>query len=692
MAGWADPRCRCDGRRRPIPRSSDGGQSSRPSSRSGRRRAPGPARSCSSAASRAPASPGCWPRSAPHCTARERPCCSAARWRSTGRRTSPSSRWWRRCSRAWRPTGTTASPGQGPTRDPGRPGHSRRSGPVRSASTAASCTTPRWSPAGRWRSTGPSSSRSRTCTGPVRARSCCCTSLVEQHRRPPDAACSARIARRRRTARDALVQTIASLYRHDDVRRMDLPALDTEDIADYLVAEARIPRSRARLSATLLRDQTGGNPFFLRELWRDVSAGGGLEVLRSASFRAPASVRDTIEQRLNRSGRAAAADGGARGGHRGRVRSRPRCWPPPSGRDDTTLTALDTALAAGIVEPSGDGGADGIEPVSFRFPHALARAAVLDLMPRSRRAHEHRRVGEIVEQQGEPDADGRPARQVQRLAYHFANAPGLGCEPKAVRYLIQAARFADASLAHEDAATWFTRAGALTEDPEERSGLLLAAARSHLLGGDFAAGPRAGRAGRHVREYPRPGARGGRARGRVVAAGPAGAPVGRAAQRGAATRAARRRRPALHPGARQPRTGSRVHRRRDRAPPPSVTARSTSLAPAGTTACSRTRCRPACGTDSTRRTRPASWPGPPSSRTSPCPVTSWASSDPPPTSAASPPTCGANRTGWTAPTTTCCTPRARPGRASSTTWRVACATAPSSGGPISRPRNAPPRP
>ena len=92
----------------------------------------------------------------------------------------------------------------------------------------------------------------------------------------------------------SLVHTIAHLHRLDGVRRLDLSGLDSEDIAQFLVREAGVTAHRARGWATILRDQTGGNPFFLRELWRDLSARGGPAAMRERSFQAPASVRDAM--------------------------------------------------------------------------------------------------------------------------------------------------------------------------------------------------------------------------------------------------------------------------------------------------------------------------------------------------------------------------------------------------------------
>ena len=46
-----------------------------------------------------------------------------------------------------------------------------------------------------------------------------------------------------------------------------------------------------------MRDRTGGNPFFLRELWADLERRGGVSALRGAQ-RVPGSIGDTLAARL----------------------------------------------------------------------------------------------------------------------------------------------------------------------------------------------------------------------------------------------------------------------------------------------------------------------------------------------------------------------------------------------------------
>jgi DNA-binding CsgD family transcriptional regulator len=274
---------------------------------------------------------------------------------------------------------------------------------------------------------------------------------------------------------DELTYAIADLYRLDGVRRIDLPGLSAEEVAQYLVAEGGLPVRRAREYATVLRDQTGGNPFFLREMWRDIAARGGAAQVRRSAPLAPASIRDTLQRRLSRLAlperevletAAVLGDGGA-----------VRILVAACGGDPgETLSALDTAARFGLVD------AEELTTGRVAFPHTLTRQAVLDLVSPSRRALLHARVGDVLQSSG----DGSP-QVVRQLAYHFARASALGYGGKAAEYLALSAREAERSLAFEDAAAWYVRAAELLDGPEpEREELRFAAARSCFRAGDTA--------------------------------------------------------------------------------------------------------------------------------------------------------------------------------------------------------------
>ena len=271
----------------------------------------------------------------------------------------------------------------------------------------------------------------------------------------------------------SLGEAITGLHRLDGVRRLDLPPLTADDIAEYLARQSPAPDRQVRRAAALLRDQTGGNPFFLRELWRDLAGRGGLSGLRSGVLAAPQSVKDALEHRLRRLSaehqdviELAAVIGEELDSAELVAMSRH----PPG----TVLAALDAAADLGIIEQAA--GADGC----FRFPHAIARQVLLDRLSPSGLTIAHSRIAEELESNF-PAAE----RRVQRLAHHFASARALGYVEQAVRYLVQAAEIADRSRAHVDAAGLYQRAASAATLPQQRDDLRLQAARCYLHAADF---------------------------------------------------------------------------------------------------------------------------------------------------------------------------------------------------------------
>ena len=132
--------------------------------------------------------------------------------------------------------------------------------------------------------------------------------------------------------------------------------------------EAGVPLHRARGPAAALRDLTGGNPFFLRELWRDVSARGGPRRAGQVAVRVPAVGAGRAREPAAAACRAAAPDAGAGGGRR---RAGRRCDGAVAASDwsrDTTL--------AGAGRRAWRGACCRRAPARYRFPHALARQAV----------------------------------------------------------------------------------------------------------------------------------------------------------------------------------------------------------------------------------------------------------------------------------------------------------------------------
>lgn len=283
------------------------------------------------------------------------------------------------------------------------------------------------------------------------------------------------LAAHRTTAPDgseALLQEIAHLYRLEGVRRLDLPPLDTEDVAEFLRRDGGVPAHRSWPAAVILRDRTGGNPFFLREVWRDLAGRGGASAVGADTTSAPDVVRDAVSRRL--SGLTdAQRDVVALASVSGEVVDVGLVQ--EAAGDADVHEVVDLLVDMGLLEelPQRSGG--------VRFVHALARQSVLDLLAPSVRAHHHERLALTLRARA-----GEDPGQVERLAHHFAEAAVLGRHTvTAVRYLVAAAELADRRLAHQEAAERFEWAARLGEDVGTSELLLLRAARSRMLACDF---------------------------------------------------------------------------------------------------------------------------------------------------------------------------------------------------------------
>jgi DNA-binding CsgD family transcriptional regulator len=271
---------------------------------------------------------------------------------------------------------------------------------------------------------------------------------------------------------DEVAARLAELHRLEGVRRLDLSGLDTEAIAEFLSLRAGLPLSEARAPAALLRDRTGGNPFFLRELWADLERRGGVAALRTA-HRVPSSLSDTLTARL--SGLSAEVRAVIElAAVLGSTFDLATLVAASQTDQAATLAALDVATAHGLVE------ADRAAADRYSFVHALVRQAVLDGMPPSRRMLVHARAAEAL------DRPSPHASVVPRLAHHYLASHVLGFHDRALRYSRDAGRLAERSLAFEDAAVWFERAAQLPEcDSAERAELLLAAAGDYVRASHF---------------------------------------------------------------------------------------------------------------------------------------------------------------------------------------------------------------
>jgi DNA-binding CsgD family transcriptional regulator len=281
--------------------------------------------------------------------------------------------------------------------------------------------------------------------------------------------CTHRAARHDQS--DSLVTAMADLYRLPGVHRLDLEAFDAADVADYVSAECRLPAPQARELAGALHAQTGGNPFFLQAVCRDIRESVD-PMIMGAKLHVPVTVRDSYESRL------AELDDRDRqvieiAGVLGERFTMPTLVSVSSWSRSSTLHALEESVELGLLEAVPG-------TTEHRFPHALARQAILDLIPSVRLAREHAMLAERLI----PLSGGTPT-EIQRLAYHHYRAQGLVDPVSASKYILAAAQLAASAFAYEEAATHYGQLAELADDAPRRQEFELLAARAHNAAGDF---------------------------------------------------------------------------------------------------------------------------------------------------------------------------------------------------------------
>lgn len=269
---------------------------------------------------------------------------------------------------------------------------------------------------------------------------------------------------------DALTEVLAALSQLDRVQRIELAPFTGEEITDYVVVCAGLTRAGAREAAEVLGDLTGGNPFLLRAMWRRV-----VEAERRGDQRVielPDSVGDPVLSRLAtlEPAQREVLQLAAVLGHEVDLSE---VIGLSAASVDVTLGAMDAAVRLGLIEPPRTAGD------RYRFPHAIARQAVVDAMPNSVLLRTHARIAQGLES----DFAAAP-RLVQRLAHHYEAARALGFGDRAVTYLSRAAELAEGRFAYEDAGRLNERAASIATDGEERAELLIRAAADWDLAAD----------------------------------------------------------------------------------------------------------------------------------------------------------------------------------------------------------------
>ncbi|MGH9274317.1 MAG: BTAD domain-containing putative transcriptional regulator, partial [Acidimicrobiales bacterium] len=288
------------------------------------------------------------------------------------------------------------------------------------------------------------------------------------------------------TASHPLTEVLADLRREHAVERMLLRGLDEAEIGTLVTAMAG-PHLGADATAVVgaLHRETGGNPFFVREVVRHLQGSTGAPAdwgddLMSGESGLPESVREVVGRRVSKlsdvaSGTLAlAAVVGA---------SFDIDVLQAVGELDESevLDAVDEAAAAGLIAEVPR------QPGWYTFTHALIREVVYASLSTARRLRVHRAIGEALEAR-----TGAETVPHQVLAHHFLESGASGeAQQKAIRYSEAASSSAMEHLAYEEAVAYLERAlDVLAQsdepDPTTRIDLLVLLGHAHWRVGSVA--------------------------------------------------------------------------------------------------------------------------------------------------------------------------------------------------------------
>jgi tetratricopeptide (TPR) repeat protein len=246
-----------------------------------------------------------------------------------------------------------------------------------------------------------------------------------------------------------LARMLDTLFRQKLATRMPLRRLTAGEVAAMLAALSG--QTPPKSLAGLVFDETGGNPYFVEEVFQHLAEEGKLfdekgawgAGLRAGELQVPESARLVIGRRLERLGdevrsvmTMAAVIGRSFG--LGLLED------IAGGRPDAALEAIEAAERSHMVVAE----ASGREP-RYRFIHELVRQTLAETLSRPRRQRLHARVAQSIERFYGGDLES----QTSALAHHLYQAGAAADREKTVTWLTRAARQASASTAYEDALT-----------------------------------------------------------------------------------------------------------------------------------------------------------------------------------------------------------------------------------------------
>jgi DNA-binding SARP family transcriptional activator len=241
-------------------------------------------------------------------------------------------------------------------------------------------------------------------------------------------------------AEGPVTNLLSAMTEQSPVSTIELSGLDPQSTRDVVarLLPADWSGDAEALGSTVART-TGGHPFFVVELVRQVVASGHVSV--NATSLEPVTLDATIEQQLAR----------LAGGARTLLNVAAVVGPiAPTdllasvvGRTPSDVTAdADVAVQLGLLRPT-------LPNPGYAFSHSMIRQVLLEELSPPQRARLHASVGEALEAMG-----GR----AEALSYHFVNAVPFVDAERAARAAVDAGDAAMDAAAFEDAAGHYRRA------------------------------------------------------------------------------------------------------------------------------------------------------------------------------------------------------------------------------------------
>jgi hypothetical protein len=261
------------------------------------------------------------------------------------------------------------------------------------------------------------------------------------------------------TTSDQLVETLGALRRLDGVGRIDLPGFAPTEVVSVMTAIAGRPMDdHGTALARAVHEETDGNPFFVSEVTRhllevgalrDDGSGGWLAPADMEEASLPAGVRDVIDARVVRLGRASAADL-ALAAVIGRDFDLDVLLAATDTTPDDLLDTLEGAATVSLVREPLD------RPGWYSFSHALIQRTLYEGIGAARRALLHRKVFEVLARRDASSSAGPATVSAAEIVRHLVASARPDDATAVVRYARRAAEEAVAALNPEEAVRWYS--------------------------------------------------------------------------------------------------------------------------------------------------------------------------------------------------------------------------------------------